>query len=133
MISSRRSSWISGSATPIHSWSETLLSLQSTLWLQLGQVSMKSQVRATPLRHEAKDQQDSPQSCVIRAMAKVATRQLSCITAIALKAAIRSVSSISSIGAGPLVVLVRSRLSRDSRHSRSWMPRSAPLSMDALE
>ena len=133
VISSSRSCWISWSATPMHSWSETLLSLQSTWWLQWGQVSMKSQVLATPLNREAKDRQDSPLSWVIRAMANVATRQLSCITAMALMAASSSSSPISSIGVGPLVVLVRSFLSPGSRHSSSCIPRSAPASLDARE
>ena len=51
----------------------------------------------------------------------------------ALMAARSSASGLSSMGVGPLVVLVRSRRRFGSRHSSSCMPRSVPVSLDALE
>ena len=63
VASSMRSSWMSGSAMPMHSWSDTLLSLWSTMWSQLGHFSWNSHVSATPLNRDAKDLYDSPLSC----------------------------------------------------------------------
>ena len=51
----------------------------------------------------------------------------------ALMATRNSASSLSSMGVGPFVVLVRSRRRFGSRHSSSWIPRSVPASLDALE
>ena len=73
VASSMRSFWVSGSAMPIHSWSDTLLSLWSTTWPQLAHVSWNSHVSATPLNRDTKDLYDSPLSCVVRANANVAT------------------------------------------------------------
>ena len=73
VASSMRSSWMSGSAMLMHSWSDTLLSLWSTMWSQLVHRSWNSHVSAMPLNRDSKDLYDSPLSCVMRANANVAT------------------------------------------------------------
>ena len=96
---------------------------------QLVHVSWNSHVSATPFNRDAKDLYDSPLSCVVWVNTNVATMKLSSTTAMALMAARSLASRLSSMGVGPLVVLVRSRHRFGSRNSSIWMPRSVPASL----
>ena len=120
----RRSSWISASARPMHSWSATRSSPWFTIPSQLGHFFKKRHTSACPRRRAANARMGSVRSCVILDRATRATFVFSAVTARDFMAASNSFSVMPSIGKGPTAFLVTSRLRLESQHSSNCMVRS---------